>query len=133
MERIRLRWFQGELHDLARELQRRNFSQYARPEGWQPAVNAYRCDDCIKVCVDLAGVDKADIDLSVEPRRLIIRGVRSAPEPKSGEPVALQILAMEIDHGPFVRELLFPVDVMPEEATAEQLNGLLWIYLTIRR
>jgi len=133
MERVRLRWFQGELHDLARELQRRNFSQYARPEGWQPAVNAYRCDDCIKVCVDLAGVDKAEIDLSIEPRRLTIRGVRLAPEPSRDEPVALQILAMEIDHGPFVRELILPVDVLPEKSSAVQQNGLLWINLTISR
>ncbi len=132
MERIRLRWLQGEMGELAYELKRSRYSQFARPEGWQPAVNAYRCDRCITVCVDLAGVDRADIDLLVEPRRLVLRGVRQPPEPGGDEPRARQILAMEIDYGPFVREILLPVDVLPEQTTAEQRNGLLWINLTLQ-
>ncbi len=134
MERIRsirLRWLQGGLGQIAYELERNQFSQYARPEGWQPAINAYRCDSAIRVCVDLAGVEKSDIDLLVEPTRVVLRGVRLSPEPSCDEPKARQILAMEIDHGPFVREVHLPVEVSPAEATAEQKNGLLWINLPI--
>jgi HSP20 family molecular chaperone IbpA len=36
---------------------------------------------------------------------------------------------MEIDYGPFEREVLLPSDVAPERVTAEQRNGLLWVYL----
>ena len=32
---------------------------------------------------------------------------------------------MEIDNGPFARELRLPVEVLPAEVTAEQRNGLL--------
>lgn len=134
MERIRsirLRWLQGELGQLAHALERAQFSQFARPEGWQPSVNAYRCESCIRICVDLAGVEKADIDLLVEPTRVVLRGIRPAPEPSGAEPKARQILAMEIDHGPFVRELLLPIEVSPAEATAEQRNGFLWINLPL--
>ena len=134
MERIRsirLRWLQGELGQLAHALERVQFSQFARPDGWQPSINAYRCECCIRICVDLAGVEKADIDLLVEPRRIVLRGVRPAPEPSGTEPKARQILAMEIDHGPFVRELLLPTEVSPAEATAEQRNGFLWINLPL--
>lgn len=134
MERIRsirLRWLQGDLSQMAYELERHRFSQFARPEGWQPSLNAYRCDSCIRICVDLAGVDKSAIDLVVEPTRIVLRGTRPSPEPSCDEPKAKQILAMEIDHGPFVREFRLPVDVNPSEATAEQRNGFLWIILPI--
>jgi HSP20 family protein len=127
MERIRsiqLRWLQGELGHSP-------FSQLAHSDGWRPSINAYRCSCCISICVDLAGVDKADIDLQVEPTRIVLRGIRSAPEPSGDEPKAQQILAMEIDHGPFLRELRLPVEVNPSEATAEQRNGFLWIKLPL--
>jgi HSP20 family protein len=99
---------------------------------WQPSLNAYRCERCIKVCFDLAGVDKERIDIQIEPGRLVVRGVRKAPEPASGEPLPQQILAMEIDHGPFVRELRLPAEVLRDEVTAEHRNGLLWINLPLR-
>lgn len=98
---------------------------------WQPPMNAYRCDKCIRVCFDLAGVDKERIDIQIEPGRLIVRGVRQAPEPGSGEHCPRQILAMEIDHGAFRRELRLPAAVLRDEVTAEHRNGLLWINLPL--
>lgn len=74
---IKLRWLQGALHDITYELSRSQFSRFA-PQAWQPAINAYRCDTCIRICVDLAGVDRSLIDLTVEARRLVIRGTRAA-------------------------------------------------------
>jgi HSP20 family protein len=98
---------------------------------WQPSLNAYRCENSIRVCLDLAGVDKERIDIQIEPGRLVIRGVRVAPEPASCEPHPQQILAMEIDHGPFQRELRLPAEVLRDEVTAEYRNGLLWIHLPL--
>jgi HSP20 family protein len=98
--------------------------------GWRPAINAYRCKDGFAVCVDLAGVDQSRVDMAVEPRRLRIRGRRLPPEPAEME--ALQLLALEIDHGPFDREVALPEEVEPREAQIEQRNGLLWIYLPLR-
>ena len=95
-------------------------------------MNAYRCEGCIRVCFDLAGVDRANIDLRIEPRKLVLRGTRPTPEPASSEGRSEQILAMEIDNGPFARELRFPVEVVPAEVTAEQRDGLLWIKLPLR-
>ncbi len=129
---IKLRWLQGALHDITYELSRSQFSRFA-PQAWQPAINAYRCDTCIRICIDLAGVDRSEIDLTVEPRRLVIRGTRELPEPTGEEGCAQQLLAMEIDYGPFEREITFPVDVEIDEAHAEQRNGLLWISLPVRK
>ena len=95
-------------------------------------MNAYRCEGCIRVCFDLAGVDKANIDLTIEPRKLILRGTRPTPEPASTEGRPEQILSMEIDTGPFARALRLSVVVVPAEVTAEQRTGLLWIKRPLR-
>ena len=132
IKNIKLRWLHGVLHDLTSELSHLQFSRFA-PQAWEPAINAYRCEKSIRICVDLAGVDRALIDLTVEPRRLVIRGTRELPEPTGDEGCAQQLLAMEIDYGPFEREITFPVDVEIDEAHAEQRNGLLWIALPVRK
>jgi len=105
----------------------------AREPAWTPAINAYLCQDQIVVCAELAGVDKEHIELNAEPRRLVIRGTRELPEPTGEEGCAQQLLAMEIDYGPFEREITFPVDVEIDKAHAEQRNGLLWISLPVRK
>jgi Molecular chaperone (small heat shock protein) len=128
---IKLRWLHGALYDLSSELSRLQFSQFA-PHAWEPAINAYRCKNCIRICVDLAGVDRSLIDLTVEPRRVVIRGTRELPEPTNDEGCAQQLLAMEIDYGPFIREVLLPAEVEIEQTHAEQRNGLLWILLPLK-
>jgi len=130
---IRLRWQAGNPGGLAYELSRLQFSQLAGGGIWEPAMNAYQCDCSIRVCFDLAGVDKAALDLRVEPRRLTLRGVRPSPEPAGAEPKPVRILAMEIDHGPFARELRLPMEIEPDLVTAEQRNGFLWVSLPLRK
>jgi HSP20 family protein len=129
---IKLRWLQGALHDVTYELSRSQFSRFAR-QAWAPAINAYRCEQCIRVCVDLAGVERSLIDLTVERRRVVIRGTRELPEPSDAEGHTVQLLAMEIDYGPFEREIDLPVEVEIDKAHAEQRNGLLWIALPLRK
>ena len=127
-----MRWLHGALQDVTYELSRSQFSRFA-PQAWEPAINAYRCEKCIRICVDLAGVDRSLIDLTVEPRRVVIRGARELPEPTHDEGHTVQLLAMEIDYGPFEREITFPVDVEIDKAHAEQRNGLLWISLPVSK
>jgi HSP20 family protein len=129
--RIKLRWLHGSLYDVTSELTRLQFSRIGA-HTWQPAINAYRCDKCIRVCVDLAGVERSRIDLTVESERLILRGVRDVPEPTHAEGRAVQLLAMEIDSGPFEREVRLPAVVDIEKVHAEQRNGLLWISLPLK-
>ena len=128
---IKLRWLHGALHDVTYELTRSQFSQVA-PHAWEPDINAYSCEQCVRICVDLAGVDKTQIDLTVEPRRVLIRGTRELPEPTKEEGRAVRLLAMEIDYGPFEREVLLPSEVEIDKAHAEQRNGLLWIALPLK-
>ena len=69
----------------------------------------------------------------VEPRRVVIRGTRELPEPPCGDGCAVQVLALEIDYGPFEREVRLPLEVDVEQSSAEQENGLLWIYLPLKQ
>src|SRR5438034_898459 len=72
---IKLRWLHGALHDVTYELARSQFSQFA-PRTWEPAINAYRCEKSVRICVDLAGVERSQIDLTVESRRVVLTGTR---------------------------------------------------------
>jgi HSP20 family protein len=132
MRSIHLKRLHGQLGEVAYQLTQVQFSRFYVPETWQPAVNAYRCAECVVICVDLAGVDREQLDLQVEPRRLMIRGQRQAPDPANPKHKPVQVLVMEIDYGPFEREVLLPADVDPDRVTAEQSGGLVWIYLPFR-
>lgn len=103
------------------------------PQRWQPAINAFRCESGICICVELAGIDRSQIDLTVESLRVMVRGTREAPEPADDQGRAVQMLALEIDYGPFEREVILPAPVDVEGASAEQRNGLLWIHLPFEK
>lgn len=83
--------------------------------------------------MDLAGVDKADIDLTIRDQRLSIRGIRDVPEPGEEKKHAMQMIAMEIDYGPFEREVTLPDEVDAQKVRAEQKNGFLWIHLPLKK
>ena len=123
---------QRELGDIAVQLTHTQFIHFSVPKVWQPPLNAFRCGNHFIICVELAGVDKAALDVRAERRRLIIRGTRAIPEPSCDDPPAVQVLALEIDHGPFERSLELPAEVEPQHVTAEHRNGLLWIKLPLR-
>jgi HSP20 family protein len=128
---IRLKQLHGRLTEIAGHVQRSQFSQ-AGSTSWRPSINAYRCVKCIRVCVDLAGVEHSLIEIQVEPRRLLIRGQRQPPEPVERETKAVQVIALEIDYGPFEREVPLQTEVEPACVTTEQSNGLLWILMPLR-
>ena len=103
-----------------------------RTGGWQPAINAYRNGKGFRICVDLAGVDPSLVKISIEPRRVVFRGQREAPELLEHETRTVRVLAMEIDHGPFERMINLDAEVDPDRASTEQRNGLLWLFIPFR-
>ncbi len=128
---VRLERLQGQLGNVAYELTKAHFAGFRPTTSWKPAVNAYQCEHCIRICVDLAGVDRSDIHLEISPGLLTIRGQRELPEPEN-EVHRMQVLAMEIDHGSFERQIKLPSTVDRKKVTAEQHNGLLWVHLPLR-
>ncbi len=61
------------------------FRKFSPTEAWTPSINVYQLHDRVEVAVDLAGIRREQIDVRVEPGRLLIRGVRNAPEPPTCE------------------------------------------------
>jgi len=45
----------------------------------------------------------------------------------------MQMIAMEIDYGPFERGVRLPGEVDVTKVRAEQKNGLLWIHLPLKK
>ena len=126
-----MRVVHGALDELTYHLTRVRFS-HAAAHTWRPAINAYRCETCLRLCVDLAGVDRAEIDLQISPHRLVLHGTRDIVEPEDVHGRPLQTIAMEIDYGPFERSFDLPAEIDVDQARAEQKNGLLWICLPLK-
>lgn len=131
MPTIYLAQLQARLSGVARELRRLEPACVESARQWTPAINAYCCGDRLVICVELAGVDKTSINLRVDSQRLVLRGCRASIQPDPCEHPPREVLALEIDEGPFARELILPHAVKPGEVTAEQRNGLLWIFLPL--
>jgi HSP20 family protein len=129
---IKLRWLHEALGDVTYQLTRLHFVQ-SGPFRWQPAINAFQCDKGLRICVELAGIDRSQVDLSVEPQRVAIRGTRPPPEPSDEHDRAVQMIAFEIDYGPFERVIELPLPVDVDAVRAEQRTGFLWIELPFEK
>ena len=124
--------FSGQLGALLRDAMHRNFGHCSTSEAWAPAVNVYQLQGRLEVCVDLAGVNRDALEVRVEPGRLTLRGMRPAPEPADRAQGPMRIVCMEIDYGPFRREIMLPPEIVLEEVTSNYDRGLLWITLPIK-
>jgi HSP20 family protein len=129
---IKLRWLHETLGDVTYQLTRLHFIQPG-PFRWRPAINAFKCDKGMRICVELAGIDRSEVDLTVEPQRVTIRGTRRSPEPGQEDDHAVQMIAFEIDYGPFERVIELPLPINVDAARAEQRNGFLWIELPFQK
>lgn len=116
----------------------KGFFGFAPKETWSPNVNLYENDNAYLVCVDLAGVNKEEIDLTVEDQVLRIRGTRPVPAPvpenqSDSQQGRVRIHLMEIDHGGFSRDVELPANVEKDQISATHRNGMLWIELPKKR
>ncbi len=121
----------GQVRNIVGQLSQAHFGDFCSTDSWSPPINLYHLDRRLEVCVDLAGVNKSDIDVRVEPGRLIIRGHRRAPDPRD-QHEGMRIVTMEIDHGPFARLVSLPPNIDLPRVTTEYKEGLLWITLPLR-
>lgn len=121
--------FSSQLGSMLRDAMQRSFGPCSPSEAWAPPVNVYQLPGRLEVCVDLSGVDREALDVRVEPGRLVLRGVRPAPEPADRHEQPMRIVCMEIDYGAFQREIMLPAEVALDRVESTYENGLLWITL----
>ena len=100
----------------------------ASRRGFRPNVDSFHTEEphALTVIVEIPGVDPESIAVVVGERLLVIAGER--PRPQAPGRVYQQ---MEIEYGPFQRQVHLPEDVDPDQAHAEYQRGILRITLPV--
>ena len=95
--------------------------------GFRPQVDVFRNDDpaVLTVQIELAGVDPDDVQLIASARALLIAGERRRPKDCG------HYQQMELDYGPFQRQVTLGMDVDLDAATASYERGLLMVRLPL--
>ena len=107
---------------------------WAEP-GWQPRVDIYETAEALFLTVEVPGVPENAISVHFVPGQtgvsphLIIEGRRSAPV----IPDPARCLQVEIEHGPFRREVRLPRDADGEAIKASRQDGLLIVTVPRRK
>jgi HSP20 family protein len=94
---------------------------------YRPQVDVYRSDDppTLTVQIELPGVDPKDVQLIAGSQALLIAGERRRPKDCG------HYQQMEIDYGPFQRQITLDENIDPEAATATYERGFLTVRLPI--
>jgi HSP20 family protein len=95
---------------------------------FRPNVDSYHTDDPheLTVVVEAPGIDPASLSIVVSERMLTISGERTRE--RSGGRVYQQ---MEIEYGPFQRQVRLSEDVDPNAAHARYEHGIVTISLPV--
>jgi len=118
---------QAEIEELFSELwQVPRFAGLRR--GFRPNVDSYHTDDPheLTVIVEAPGIDPKSLTIVVSERTLLVAGERSR---ERGDGRVYQ--QMEIEYGPFQRQIHLTEDVDPERARARYEQGIITISLPV--
>jgi HSP20 family protein len=118
-------------HDLGRLFH--DLSEIVQPvysmeeeSAWHPYCDIYETGEDLVIKLELAGVCKQDMSISISGDDLVVRGVRK----DVGEADAKRIyLKMEINHGGFSKVIVLPDDVSRENIRSVYKDGILEIRL----
>jgi HSP20 family protein len=90
---------------------------------WVPNTDVYATDKGMVIKVELSGISKEDLDLTVEGNRMTISGFRRDEH----RPADCKFLVMEIDYGEFSTSVELPAGYDIGGAKAAYHNGFLRI------
>jgi HSP20 family molecular chaperone IbpA len=93
--------------------------------GWAPPTDVYETETELVTTVDIGGMDRNEITVLTDGEVLTIRGVRSEVAP----PGKKQFHKLEIQVGPFQRQIQIPVSVDAKNVSTDYSNGLLEVRL----
>ncbi len=90
---------------------------------WKPLTDVYEISDDVIIKVEIPGVEKKDISITLEGKQLIIRGARTNPHQKS----CITYHQMEINYGDFERTIMLPEAYDADRIVAELKEGFLYV------
>jgi HSP20 family protein len=91
---------------------------------WYPAADVYEGEEEFTVAVDLPGIDRATLDISLDDNRLTIKGARAAQERTQHRG--------ECPRGKFLRTFSVPASVDENSIRANYKDGVLEVHLPKR-
>jgi HSP20 family molecular chaperone IbpA len=94
-----------------------DFADRLTGDRWQPDADVLETGDSVIVRFELAGVESADLRVSVDGSEVRIRGARAAPE----ETPVTRLHQMEIASGPFERRIHIPVAFDRDRVTRREV------------
>ncbi|HLT38972.1 MAG TPA: Hsp20/alpha crystallin family protein, partial [Enhygromyxa sp.] len=99
--------------------------QRARPQAVVPALDVKEDEQNIVVTAELPGIDRKDVEISVQEDMLEIRGHKSEERKQEEE----NYHVVERSYGAFSRRIALPWEVDSEQAQASMQNGVLTLKL----
>lgn len=97
----------------------------AAHSAWTPNTDVFETPDSLVVRMEIAGICKDDLQITLNDRLLLVRGHRKDPC-RQGR---CSFRQMEIDYGYFERRIVIPRTVDGSRVRAQFLNGFLHIEL----
>jgi HSP20 family protein len=92
---------------------------------WTPNTDVFETPEALVVRMELAGVQRQDLEITLTERLLLVRGYRKEPC-RQGRCTFRQ---MEIDYGNFERRIVVPRSVDAKRVRAQFDSGFLQIVL----
>jgi len=90
---------------------------------WRPNVDIYESADEVIIMADMAGLNKEELHIEVNRKKVKIAGFRKAVELLHDA----RYCQAEIPHGSFERTVALPASVDPQSAAASYADGILMI------
>jgi HSP20 family protein len=110
------------LQDLLALHERLNRLAGADEAGWMPPVDVSESPDCFTMAVEVPGLSRDDIQLTVQDGRVTLKGERPAGDARS-----VRFALVERGHGRFSRTFALPAAVDASAVAADLQDGVLTI------
>ena len=88
---------------------------------WQPLADVYEDEAEYTVALDLPGIERSSLDISIDENRLTVKGTRPAIDRVQHR--------RETPRGNFLRSFSVPAAVSQKEIRAEYKDGVLLVHL----
>ena len=92
---------------------------------WSPPADVYQTDKEYTIEIDLPGIDRAALDISIDNDKLLVRGVRAIEQETRHR--------RERPQGRFLRRFTVPQSVDQKAISAEYKDGVLRVRLPKRK
>ena len=100
-------------------------TMFSAEQAWKPPVDIYETSEEIVVLVEIAGMSKRDINVTMENDLLKISGIRPDYSPST----KMKLHQMEIDYGKFQRIVKISLPIDTNNISAKYREGFLQITL----